>query len=142
MSLSDLPCLSDMQRARYATQKRDIPTRLDVKTSRIENDAKAEAAFRKAVWLRDKGLCRKCGRKVSKSLAVSPTRGEVHHLEGRANRALRYLPWNGVLLCAIHHQAVTRHELTIVQNAKDLRRVGQSTYTDGSKPVTFAEAKS
>ena len=141
MSLADLPCLSDMQRTRYATQKHDIPTRLDVKTSRAENDAKAEAAFRKAVWARDKGLCRKCGRKVSKSMAVSPTRGEVHHLEGRANRALRNLAWNGILLCAVHHQAVTRHLMTITQAAKDLRRVGQFTYTDGSKRITFMEVK-
>ena len=32
--------------------------------------------------------------------------------------------------------------MTITQAAKDLRRVGQFTYTDGSKRITFMEAKS
>lgn len=61
-------------------------------------------AFIKAVWERDEGLCRHCGRVVIKSLEHVPNRGEVHHRRGRnVMPSNRYNVNEAVLLCLLHH---------------------------------------
>lgn len=69
-----------------------------------DREAKARA-FRAAVWLRDGGRCRHCGRKVLKTMQAVPSRGEVHHIHGRnVAPADRYNPKAAVLLCLLDHQ--------------------------------------
>ncbi len=66
-------------------------------------EAKA-AVFRAAVWLRDHGACRFCGRLVRHTFELVPERGEVHHKRGR-NVAPedRYNVQRAVLLCLKCH---------------------------------------
>lgn len=61
-------------------------------------------AFRRAVWARDEGICRSCGRKVIHTIDAVPNRGEVHHRRGR-NVAPedRYNVKKAVLLCLLCH---------------------------------------
>lgn len=71
-------------------------------------------AFRQAVWQRDGGRCRHCGRLVRRTLELVPDRGEVHHRQTRgAHPDRRYDVANGVLLCAVCHQQAQRHEITV-----------------------------
>lgn len=73
-----------------------------------ERDEKAlETVWQAAVWLRDKDHCRKCKRKCVKGGKRIEARGEVHHVEGRAIQAIRWLRKNGALLCAGCHEQVT-----------------------------------
>lgn len=66
-------------------------------------DAKARA-FRAAVWARDGGLCRYCGRKVVHTFEAVPNRGEVHHRQGRnVAPEHRYTVARAVLLCLVCH---------------------------------------
>lgn len=71
--------------------------------SRASRERKA-AAFRSAVWQRDGGQCRICGRKVTRTLTLCAEQGHVHHLRGR-NVAPedRYDPKKALLLCAVCH---------------------------------------
>lgn len=74
---------------------------------RIAEKREAEAkrrAFIKAVWERDEGLCRHCGRVVIKTLEHDPKRGEVHHRRGRNVAPQdRYNVEEAVLLCLKDH---------------------------------------
>lgn len=61
-------------------------------------------AFRKAVWERDEGCCRHCGRVVIKTLEHVPNRGEVHHRRGRnVTPENRFNVDEAVLLCLEDH---------------------------------------
>lgn len=75
---------------------------------RIQAKREAEAkrrAFIKAVWLRDEGRCRHCGRVVIKTLDHDPQRGEVHHRRGRnVTPEDRYNVNAAVLLCLKDHK--------------------------------------
>ncbi len=82
-------------------------------TSRLEKakeDKKVtvvdERKFKTEVYERDGGRCRWCGRKVTKGIARTPTRGEVHHLHGRIGD-LRFESKCAVLLDAECHEKVT-----------------------------------
>lgn len=76
---------------------------LDRIAEKRENEAK-HRAFIKAVWERDEGLCRHCGRVVVKSLEHVPNRGEVHHRRGRNVAPQdRYNVNEAVLLCLKDH---------------------------------------
>lgn len=100
-----------------------------------------EKAFKAAVWLRDKGLCRCCGRKVIKTMARVPERGEVHHVHGRTGD-LRFEEKSALLLCLRDHERVTgkvnAHRLVIVASQTFTTRQGQ--VTDARFVVTFKEA--
>jgi hypothetical protein len=83
-----------------------------VSRSRIKGQAdKQDAAqlreWKRQIWLRDEGKCRCCSVKVIKTLKLQPTRGEAHHIIGRANRSTRYDTRNGLLLCRTCHDRVT-----------------------------------
>lgn len=145
MSLAGLQALTDQSRRRYATPKHTIPTQLDTKIAERRDDKKLDAAFLAAVWARDKAKCRVCGCKVFKSLAVSARRGEVHHIEGRADRAVRHDRRNGLLCCAIHHQAFTRHQLVIGAGTRPLPMFkagnGKLYVNADSRLLKFTEAR-
>lgn len=100
-----------------------------------------EQKFRGEVWFRDRHRCRCCGRKVVKTLARVPERGEVHHIHGRIGD-LRYDSRAALLLCLQHHERVTgrvnQHRLMIVAT-KTFRTV-QGTFTDARETVHFREA--
>ncbi len=84
-----------------------------VKATKRE-DAKQAAAFRAAVWKRDEGKCRLCGRRCLKTLALVPNAGHVHHIKGR-NVAPedRYNVKKALLLCAEDHAKAQRHEVKV-----------------------------
>lgn len=68
-----------------------------------EQDRRGQA-FRQAVWKRDEGKCRSCGRLVRRTFELVPERGEVHHRRGR-NVAPedKYNVAKALLLCATCH---------------------------------------
>lgn len=76
---------------------------LDRVAEKRERDNKAQA-FRAAVWLRDGGKCRCCGRIVIRTLELVPNAGHVHHRRGRnVAPEHRYTVSQALLLCAICH---------------------------------------
>lgn len=88
----------------FAPQPKPRPRVLDRIAYRKDREAK-HRAFVAAVWVRDGGLCRHCGRKVLKTMQAVPSRGEVHHIHGRnVAPADRYNPKAAVLLCLLCHK--------------------------------------
>jgi 5-methylcytosine-specific restriction endonuclease McrA len=84
----------------FPKPRRRLVDRVKEKRAR---DVKAEA-FRKAVWKRDEGKCRHCGREVIHTLELVPNAGHVHHRRGR-NVAPedKYNVARALLLCGICH---------------------------------------
>lgn len=95
-------------------------TRRAVKLRKAREDQRKLKAFRDAVWARENliaggfGLgdamvawCQSCGRVVNRGPRFILT-GEVHHRIFRGNKATRYDPNNGVLLC--NHLVNNCHE--------------------------------
>lgn len=66
----------------------------------------SEKDFRIEVWFRDQHMCRFCLRKVLKTIARVPERGEVHHVYGRRGD-FRYDARFALLLCLECHEKVT-----------------------------------
>lgn len=135
-----LPTLAEQHSARSAVQKSAMTSQLQDDKAAARQAKKDEAIFRAAVWQRDAGLCRCCGRKVRKTIARVPERGEVHHVHGRIG-ALRYLVQAAVLLCAEDHEKVTG-----TVGMSKLRIVGSTTFKvdgvpciDCSAPVRFVK---
>ncbi len=81
-------------------------TRKQLKARKDREDAKRLKVFRDDVWSREAtcdpifgwAKCEHCGVTVSRYRS-EPLTGEVHHRIGRRNKATRYDPDNGVLLC-------------------------------------------
>ncbi len=103
-------------------------TRTQVKAKRDREDAQALKAFRDACWHREElkqewigstfqwARCQSCGVVVQRGHGVFLT-GEIHHRIGRRNKATRFDPSNGVLLCNALvndcHGKAQRHEITV-----------------------------
>ncbi len=103
-------------------------TRKQVKAKRDREDAKALKHFRNLVWSREAekngsfapgnyyACCQQCGRLVTRHPLCILT-GEVHHRIGRRNKATRYDPANGVLLCNVLvndcHRKAQEHLITV-----------------------------
>jgi 5-methylcytosine-specific restriction endonuclease McrA len=100
---ANLPTLADRGRCAKPKERTRVTDRIADKKTR----ARTEAQFRAAVWKRDEGKCRTCGRKVKRTLTICAEQGHVHHLRGR-NVAPedRTNPKAAVLLCAVCHQRV------------------------------------
>ena len=115
-------------------------TRVEARAEAKPLERVDEKAFRGKVWFRDRNRCRCCGRKVVKTLARVPERGEVHHIHGRTGD-LRYEDRAALLLCLLHHERVTgrvnQHRLVVVASKTFTTR--QGTFTDAREPVTFQE---
>ena len=139
-----LPTVAQMDAERRG---KPIPKGVTRITRKVEADKASEknaAAFRRAVWARDK-VCRCCGRKVIKTLAFVPNRGEVHHLVRRSKaKALLTDRRNGILLCLEPcHRRVTTHDLVIVGHAADMFTLnGQRYLNTDRQSLKFAKRKS
>jgi len=136
---SKLPSAAEVNAKPHATPKHAMTTRLHVKAAKDKDDEKKLEQWKKDVGIRDKWTCRVCGIKTVKTMELDPKRGEAHHIAGRADKAVRYDVRNGLHCCLACHQKFTLGKLFISQIAKFLFKVGQKTYINGSKQVTFSE---
>lgn len=141
MRLQDLGTLTDAQRTRRATRKRDLPTRLDRaianKAARLEDQRRLEV-WARAVKTRDRWKDRKTGVKVRSTRTLDPLRAEAHHIASRDDRAVRYDVRNGLCLSLATHDAVERNRLIIV-GTKYFTKAG-TRYIDGRYLVRFVAA--
>lgn len=83
-----------------------MPSRLQIAKAEKKLTLITEKDFKREVWDRDKGMCRKCGRKVIKTVSRIPERGEVHHCLGRTGD-LRFESRCAILVCAECHEHLT-----------------------------------
>jgi len=138
MRLQDLGTLTDAQRTRRATRKRDLPTRLDraiaSKAARLADKRKLDA-WAVAVKTRDRWKDRRTGIKVFRTRALDPLRAEAHHIASRDDRAVRYDVRNGICVSLETHDAVERNRLTIVGTRFFTKRGVR--YIDGRFTVLF-----
>lgn len=122
-----------------ATAKHAIPSRLAEKTADDRDEKRDERLWRKGCIKRDGKVCRCCQRVVVVQLELAPNRLEVHHVAGRADQTVRWDVRNGIVLCAECHGKITERRLWILQAARYLFRVGQQTYINAAKAVTFSK---
>ena len=81
--------------------RKRIEDRIAEKLAREQRDRD----FRKAVWMRDRSLCRACGRRVRRTLELVAERGEIHHRRGRnVTPEDRFNVEQAVLLCGSCHR--------------------------------------
>jgi 5-methylcytosine-specific restriction endonuclease McrA len=136
--LAGLGYLNQAQQQRRATEKG--PTRLEAKMAAKPLTVVDEKAFRASVWRRDRNRCRSCGRKVLKTLALVPERGEVHHIHSRVGD-LRHDARAAILVCKQCHERITgrvnRHRLVIEPTQTFL--IQQGRFINADFPVTFKE---
>ena len=135
MTIAKLPTLAQMDAERRGKPIPKGVTRIARKVEADKASEKDAAAFRRAVWARDK-VCRCCGLKVIKTLALVPNRGEVHHLVRRSKaKALLTDRRNGILLCLEPcHRRVTTHDLVIVGHAVEMFTLEGNRYLNADKP--------
>lgn len=138
MNFPHLPTLASVAAARRGPITKG-PSKLELKTADDRDDARDEKLWRKACIARDGKVCRRCQRVVVQQLELAANRLEVHHIAGRADRAVRWDVRNGLVVCGTCHDLLTRHLLFILQAAKHLFTVGQTTYINASKKVTFSD---
>jgi HNH endonuclease len=143
MALSDLPTLADVQADRKGKPLWKSPiTRLDVKVAAEKDERGQLDRWRRAVRTRDRGRCRVCGRKVKVTLELDPLRCEIHHIVGRADKAIRHDVRNGLTVCKTHHDQLTRHKLHVIGTAAMLFTASNGkSYLDANCALTFTEAK-
>ncbi len=122
----------------HATPKYAMTSRLDVKDAKDKDDEKKLEAWKREVRVRDKGRCRVCGIKTVKTLELDPKRGEAHHIASRKEKVVRHEIRNGLHCCLSCHEKFTLGKLFIAQAAKHLFVIGQTTYINASKKVTFS----
>lgn len=113
-------------------------TRLELKTEARPLTKVDEKAFKASVWHRDRNRCRCCGRKVIKTLARVPERGEVNHLHGRTGD-LRFEVRSAALMCLTCHERFTGrvggYKLIVV--ASKTFQIRQGTFTDATFSIKF-----
>ena len=89
-------------------------TRLEETDAARKLDEKELAKWRAAIWKRDEGKCRVCGRRVKRTLSLDPLRGEVHHVRGRnVTPENRYSVAHALLLCKSCHDKAGRREVKV-----------------------------
>lgn len=120
--------------------KSGITKRVDANDKDDRDDKAAERRWKREIWKRDKHVCRCCEKYVEKSLDLLPTRGECHHLAGRADQSVRWDQRNGVLVCNRCHEAIEHNEIVVLQVARFAFKVGLKTYLNGNKKLTFKRA--
>jgi len=104
--LSRLPDQQEVDAIRRAHGFQKGKTRVELKAAAKPLTVVDEKKFRGQVWHRDRNRCRCCGRKVIKTLARVPERGEVHHCSGRTGW-LRYEANGAILACLRCHERLT-----------------------------------
>jgi len=98
-------------------------------------DARKLRVWAAAVKTRDLWKDRKTGVRVHSSRQLDPLRAEAHHLEPKANKALRYDVRNGVTLSLQSHLDVERGRYRIEGTA--WFRVGGCRYIDATYAIIF-----
>jgi hypothetical protein len=133
-ALAAVPNAEDVPRPNLQKGK----TRLELKTAAKPLTKIDEKKFKASVWHRDRNRCRCCGRKVIKTLARVPERGEVNHLHGRTGD-LRFEVRAAALVCLTCHERYTGrvggHKLVVV--ASKTFAIRQGTFTDATFPIKF-----
>lgn len=113
-------------------------TRLELKVEAKPLTKVDEKKFKGDVWIRDKSRCRCCGRKVLKTMARVPERGEVNHLHGRTGD-LRFEVRAAALMCLTCHERFTGrvggYKLIVI--ASKTFTIRQGTFTDATFPIKF-----
>jgi hypothetical protein len=138
MGLADLPtpgpALDALRRAR-GFGKGD--SRLRDRTAEDKANEKKDEQFRRDIYRLDNGVCRCCGRKVTRKLDRVVDRAEVHHVSGKVGD-LRWDVRNGILLDAECHEKVTGrvNERLAIVGSKFFRHKGQ-WLINARAPVTF-----
>lgn len=137
----NLPTMAEVAASRVGRPILKGKTRLEETAEQRPLTKIDEQEFRRQVWQRDLHRCRCCGRKVVKTLARVPERGEVNHLHGRTGD-LRFEVRAALLMCLTCHERFTgrvnQHKLIIV--ASQTFTIRQGTFTDATYPVQFVEA--
>jgi 5-methylcytosine-specific restriction endonuclease McrA len=114
MSLRHLPTLAQVEATRAFRPQPKGAARVVDKTQAQRAQKQADAAFRAAVWKRDKSTCQHCGCKVERTLTLTAKRGEVHHLRGRRVAPEdRTNPAKALLLCAEDHVLAQQHKIVV-----------------------------
>lgn len=136
----NVPTLAEVQAARRGKAIPKGPTRLETTTVAAPAQKKADGAFRQAVFVRDKGRCRCCLRRVEQILDRVEKRAEAHHVHGKVGK-LRHLVRAALLLCMTCHERVTGkvNDKLLIVGTKFFLFEGQRLI-DAAKPVTFKEA--
>jgi hypothetical protein len=98
-------------------------------------DAKKLRVWAAAVKNRDLWKDRKTGARVHSSRQLDPLRAEAHHLEPKANKALRYDVRNGLTLSLQSHLDVERGRYRIEGTA--FFTVAGCRYINADFPVYF-----
>lgn len=135
----DLPDLDDARRLRPLKQKHETKTRAQEKAEKDKDDEAALAQWRSACRRRDRNRCRVCGRKVVVTLEHTTKRAECHHIEPRANKALRHDRRNGLTVHLGCHELLQRRELVIVQDKAHLFTLEPNGkhYWNADQPMEF-----
>lgn len=139
--MAKLPTMAETAAARVGEPILKGKTRLEATIAERPLTKIDEKEFRRQVWVRDGNHCRCCGRKVVKTLARVPERGEVNHIHGRTGD-LRFEVRAAILMCLECHERFTgrinTRRLVIIPTATFTTR--QGTFTDATFPVAFKEA--
>lgn len=134
----NLPTMAEVAAGRVGKPILKGKTRLEETIDQRPLTKVDEKAFRAAVWKRELHCCRCCGRKVIKTLARVPERGEVNHIHGRTGD-LRFEVRAAILMCLKCHERFTgrvnERRLTII--ASQTFTIRQGTFTDATFPVKF-----
>lgn len=136
--LDRLRTLDQVNAQPHATPKHELETTLDRaianKAARLLDKRKLERWALK-VKNRDQWKDRKTGVPVLQTLALDPLRAEAHHIEPKANTAVRYDPRNGICLSFATHFLVERGVYRI-EGTRWFRK-GGARYIDARFPVIF-----
>lgn len=137
-----VPTLAEVQAMRAKRPISKGPTRLETKAARDKAKGKAWEACKRAVDKRDGMTCRCCRRRLITTIELVRNRAEHHHIVRRRKEpSLLTDPRNVVLLCPWCHGDVTRHELEIIGEAKDMFTLRKSQFLNADKPLQFASTK-
>lgn len=109
--------------------------RLAEKTDRRKDDAKKLDAWKRAVRHRDRGRCRVCGTKTVQTAALTPKRGETHHLASRADWRVRHDRRNGLHVCFQCHRRLEKNEIRIIGTAAQMFQVDGRPYLNADEPL-------
>lgn len=136
----NLPTMAEVNARPHATPKWKLPTKLE---RAIEKDqAQREDETKLESWARevkdlDGWKDRRTGKRLKKTRALHPLRGEAHHIEPKADLAVRYDVRNGIALALETHDAVERGKLRIVGTV--FFTLAGKRYINGRRKVRFKE---
>lgn len=134
-----LPTLTELQATPRATPKPTTLERAIANKAKRLADARQLRQWALAVKHRDGWTCRKTGMRLRRCLALDPLRAESHHVEPRANKAVRFDVRNGLTLSYLLHAQVERGDYRIEGTV--FFRKGGATYINANFPVIFVRVR-